>query len=121
MVKPSALVNTLYSIVSTYVEFFFGLAISVLVARQLGPEQYGVYGYLMWLSTLLVTVSSGGVSLGAIKFIAEARADSAQNGVASAGLFGLYRYLQLLQYKRIVFYTVVGVAAAYLLTTLQWA
>lgn len=103
MAKPSALLSTWYSIIATYVEFFFGLVISILVARQLAPDQYGVYGYLMWISALINAVVSGGITLGAIKFIAEAKVT--QLSQPHNKIKQLHQYFQKLLWGRIVYFT----------------
>jgi len=106
--KSSALINTFYSTISTYVEFFFGLLISILIARQLGPEQFGIYSYLIWLSALSMVVINGGVSLGCIKFIAEARANESSNVILS-----IYRYFQLVQLKKLIIYALITFGVIY--------
>ena len=102
MSKQSALKNTLYSTIATYVEYFFGLVISILIARQLGPDQFGVYSYLMWLVTLSIILINGGISIGGIKFIAEARAKD-----VSQDIFPIYRYFQQVQIKKLAVYLLV--------------
>jgi O-antigen/teichoic acid export membrane protein len=124
LIKPNALLSTFYTIIATYVEFFIGLVISVLVARQLGPEQYGVYGYMMWVSTLLVTLINGGVSLGVIKFIAEARAGQVNESrlESSVGdVINLHNYLQFLQFKKSIFFVVVSCGLVYFVSEMQLA
>lgn len=66
--------NTYYSSVSIYFEYLLGLAISILVARSLGVEAFGVYGYLVKVAGILIILTNAGIGIGAIKFIAEARA-----------------------------------------------
>lgn len=111
MAKPSALLSTWYSIIATYVEFFFGLVISILVARQLAPDQYGIYGYLMWISALINAVVSGGITLGAIKFIAEAKATHSSNSEFNTNLSKikqLHRYFQQLLVGKIIYFTLLA-------------
>lgn len=111
MAKPSALLSTWYSIIATYVEFFFGLVISILVARQLAPDQYGIYGYLMWISALINAVVSGGITLGAIKFIAEAKATHSSDGEFNSNVSKikqLHRYFQQLLVGKIIYFTLLA-------------
>ncbi len=97
MTHTNALLNTFFSTVAAYVEFFIGLLISIILARQLGSENYGTYGYYMWLITLLIFVVNGGVSLTAIKLIAESRVvDDAPD------LLSIYRYLAIKQVKSLL-------------------
>jgi len=59
---------------------------NVIMARQLGPADFGVYGLLLWWAVFAQTLINGGVTLGAIRFIAEQRArgeDAASRNVAA--------------------------------------
>ena len=56
---------------STYVSYFLGLLSSVLVARALGPDDFGRYSYVVWLSGLLVLLANHGLTTSAIRFISE--------------------------------------------------
>ena len=58
---------------STYINTVLGFLVSVVVARSLGPHDYGQYAYLVWLSGLLVTIGNNGLSSCGIRFIAECR------------------------------------------------
>jgi len=69
--KRSPLGNMLSSGVASWVEFFLGMLASIVIARSLLPEQYGHFSFMMWCATLFVIVSNGGLSTGAIKFVAE--------------------------------------------------
>ena len=57
---------------STYVTVALGLVVSALIARGLGPEDYGRYAYVLWLSGLLVTFGNHGLGITAIRFTSEA-------------------------------------------------
>lgn len=56
---------------STYVTYAAGLVTSMLIARGLGPADYGRYAYLVWLSGLLVLVMNHGLTTSAIRFVSE--------------------------------------------------
>lgn len=56
---------------STYVSFFFGLIVSAVIARALGPEDFGRYAYVVWLSGVLVTIGNNGLNTTGIRFISE--------------------------------------------------
>lgn len=86
-----------YSLISTYVEFFFGFVLSILIARNLGPDDYGIYSYLFWWLTFFLIIVNGGVSVGAIKFIAEARGRDNQEGV-----FSLFLHFSRIQLKKLL-------------------
>ena len=66
--------NTLHASIGIYVEYFLGMIANVIMARQLGPSDFGVYGLLLWWAVFAQTLINGGVTLGAIRFIAEERA-----------------------------------------------
>jgi O-antigen/teichoic acid export membrane protein len=66
-----------------------------MIARALGPDGYGAYSYLIWLSALALVLINGGVSLGGIKFLAEAR------GTGGHGYIPLiYRKLRNMQFTK---------------------
>lgn len=67
------LVNAIQFSVGSYLEYLFTLLVSIVIARQLGPEQYGLYTLLMWMSSLGVLFANGGITTGVIKFVAESR------------------------------------------------
>ena len=74
---------------STYVAYAAGLVASMLVARGLGPADYGRYAYLIWLSGVLVLLMNHGLTTSAIRFVSESlgRQDS-------AGAQALHRWFQ---------------------------
>ena len=65
--------NTLFSSVGMYTEFVLGMLTSIVIARHLGPESFGVYSALIWLIGLGICVTNSGTASTMIKFIAEAR------------------------------------------------
>ena len=71
--RSRLLSNTLFSSVSIYVEYFLGMLTSILIARYMGPSDFGVYGLIMWLSSLGVALTNAGITSGMIKFVAELR------------------------------------------------
>lgn len=56
---------------STYVAYATGLVVSTLIARSLGPADYGRYAYLIWLSGVLVILMNNGLTTSAIRFLSE--------------------------------------------------
>ena len=102
--RALAVRNTLFSSIGIYTEYFLGMCASVLVARSLGPADFGVYGLLTWLVALGVAIPNSGVGTAAIKFVAELR--SADEGVL---IRPLLRYLHRVLYISLA---VVLVAAA---------
>lgn len=68
-----ALSDTAYGSLAVYIEYLFGLIASILTARALLPGDMGVYSLLIWLVANAVVIANAGITLGAIKFIAELR------------------------------------------------
>ena len=56
---------------STYVSFFFGLIVSAIIARGLGPDDFGKYSYVIWFSGLLVLIANNGLTTTGIRFVSE--------------------------------------------------
>ncbi|KGM39387.1 hypothetical protein JY96_03385 [Aquabacterium sp. NJ1] len=56
---------------STYVTTVLGFVVSIIIARSLGPNDYGQYAYLVWLSGLLVVIGNHGLGVSGIRFISE--------------------------------------------------
>lgn len=56
---------------STHLAYVLGLLGNILIARALGPADYGRYAYLVWLSGLLVLFINNGLNSSAIRFISE--------------------------------------------------
>lgn len=65
--------NTLFSSLGVYTEFALGMLTSIIIARQLGPENFGVYSALVWLVGLGIVMTNSGTASTLIKFIAEVR------------------------------------------------
>lgn len=56
---------------STYFNYALGLVISTLIARSLGPADYGRYSYVVWLSGILVVLANNGLTTTGIRFVSE--------------------------------------------------
>lgn len=56
---------------STYVSFLFGLIVSAVIARSIGPEDFGRYAFVVWLSGVLVQFANNGLNTTGIRFISE--------------------------------------------------
>ncbi len=83
--KKKVLNFTLFSGLSTYLESFVGLVLSVLIARQLGAEDFGRYSVLLMIASIGVALANGGTKTTVIKFMAEARGKG-ECGVARSAL-----------------------------------
>lgn len=68
---------------STYIGYAVGLIVSMVVARTLGPREFGYYAYLVWLAGTLTMLFCNGLTLTAIRFVSECigrdKASEAQN------------------------------------------
>jgi O-antigen/teichoic acid export membrane protein len=71
--RNTAVSNTIYASVGSYAEYALGLVASILTARALQPADMGVYSLLVWIVATSVVVANAGITLAAIKFIAELR------------------------------------------------
>jgi O-antigen/teichoic acid export membrane protein len=56
---------------STYASYAFGLVTSALVARGLGPDDFGSYAYVVWLASLLILIGNNGIAVSGIRFVSE--------------------------------------------------
>lgn len=56
---------------STYVTYALGLLASIIIARVLGPDDFGRYSYVVWLAGLLIVVGNNGLNASVIRFISE--------------------------------------------------
>ncbi len=63
--------NLLVANSSNYIEYFVGLIVSMLIARSLGPSEFGTYVFLIWLVSIAVAFANEGLSLSVTKHIAE--------------------------------------------------
>jgi O-antigen/teichoic acid export membrane protein len=78
---------------STYVTYALGLLTSIVVARTLGPDDFGRYSYVVWLAGMLVMLASNGLTHSAIRFVSESLGRS-DPGSAS----GVHAWLQRRHY-----------------------
>jgi O-antigen/teichoic acid export membrane protein len=76
--------NTLFSSVGIYTEYFLGMVAAILIARHLGPQNYGIYGLIIWFAAIGVVATNSGVTTGVIKFVAELRGAKREDLIAPA-------------------------------------
>lgn len=76
---------------STYVSYALGMLTSILVARSLGPDDFGRYSYVVWLAGLVVVLANNGITTTAIRFVSE----SLGRGSDAASVQGWLRRRQL--------------------------
>jgi O-antigen/teichoic acid export membrane protein len=56
---------------SNYACLLFGLITSAVIARAVGPRDFGHYSYVMWISGLLVIVANNGLPSTCLRFVSE--------------------------------------------------
>jgi O-antigen/teichoic acid export membrane protein len=64
-------VGVLVITASTYLTYALGLIVNVVVARSLGPADFGRYVYVVWLSGWMVLLINNGLTTSAIRFVSE--------------------------------------------------
>lgn len=75
----------------SYVESAVGLAVGVLIARTLGPSDYGHYAFAVWMCGVLIGLGNHALPSSSIRFLAEAR--GAGRGEVASHL--IHRFLRL--------------------------
>ncbi|MGI9424899.1 MAG: oligosaccharide flippase family protein [Hyphomicrobiaceae bacterium] len=99
--------SLLYSSANIYTEYLLGLIVSIVIARSLGPADFGVYALIVWVCALSITVINAGISVAAIKFTSEL---SGRGQTAVLPL--IQRYLARIQLvKGFIFLTIFGLIA----------
>lgn len=56
---------------STYVIYAAGLVVSAMIARSIGPDEFGQYSYLVWLAGVLILIGNNGLTTSGIRFVSE--------------------------------------------------
>jgi O-antigen/teichoic acid export membrane protein len=69
--RQGAFASALLMTGSTYISYATGMLTSMLVARSLGPHDYGRFAYLVWASGVLVIACNNGLTNTSIRFVAE--------------------------------------------------
>lgn len=81
--RVTLLRNAALSTSVQYVESMVGIATGVLIARALGPTDYGHYAFAVWLCGWMLFAANNGINISAIRFVAEFRG-SRQQSIAEA-------------------------------------
>lgn len=71
--RSGTLRNTLFSSVGIYTEYVLGMLTSIIIARYLGPGDFGAYSMVVWLVAMGVAITNSGTASAAIRFVAEMR------------------------------------------------
>lgn len=69
--------------IASYLEAALGLVVGVVIARSLGPADFGHYAFAVWVCGWLILAGNNALTTSSIKFIAEARG-AGQQAVAAA-------------------------------------
>lgn len=85
--------NVAWVAMAGYIEAAVGLLAGVLIARTLGPSDYGHYAFSIWLCGALIMAGNNGLPATAIKFIAESRGNG--RAEVTAALVSRFTRLQV--------------------------
>ena len=83
--------------VNLYSEYFLGLLVSIIIARNLSTEEYGIYSSAIWLAGLVTIAINAGLSITVTKFVAEFKKKNYQQ------LSSLLAFINRVLVKRIAF------------------
>ncbi|MGY0196282.1 oligosaccharide flippase family protein [Leptothrix sp. BB-4] len=114
--RLAALGNALLYTVANLAEYAIGLVVSIVIARTLGPTEFGLFSFAIWLSGTLFFTGNHGSSMSAIRFVAEACGkDDPALARAIAARLGMIQLAGVL-----IVLTVLAIATA-LIRPDQWA
>lgn len=83
--------------INLYSEYFLGLLVSIIIARNLSTEEYGIYSSAIWLAGLVTIAINAGLSITVTKFVAEFKKNNQQQ------LSNLLAFIRKVLVKRIIF------------------
>lgn len=84
----------MFASLAVYADFAAVLAISMIVARTLGPTTFGTYTLLMWFASVGVVLANHGIATGVMKFLGEARGQ--EEPALARRVLGHFERMQLL-------------------------
>jgi len=88
---------------STYVTYAVGLVVSIIIARSLGPDDFGRYSYVVWVAGILLAFGNNGLTTTVIRFVSELLGRDAPDAARSVHGWLLRRQLACLALVAIVF------------------
>lgn len=100
---------------SSYFMYAVGMVVGAIIARQLGPDVYGQYAYIVWISGVFVLLANNGLTVTSIRFVSEALGRDAQDEAKA-----VHGWLLRRQFLSIVATSLVLVAAATWLLPAGW-
>lgn len=92
--KIDLLRNVALVAMASYIESAVGLLAGVLIARTLGPTDYGHYAFGIWMCGALIMAGNNALPTSSIKFLAEARGAGRED--VAAALVRRFLRLQLI-------------------------
>lgn len=104
--RAQALRNTLFSSVGIYTEYFLGMLVSIVIARHLGPHDFGTYSLVIWLVAIGIIATNSGTTTAVIKFIAELRGSGREDLLAP-----MIEYLRRAQHAFLAVVLAIGALA----------
>lgn len=85
-----------FAAINLYSEYFLGLLVSIIIARSLSTEDYGIYSSAIWIAGLVTIAINSGLSITVTKFVAEFRQQCLNS------LSGLLYFMKIQLFKRIL-------------------
>jgi len=76
--------NALLNVARSAVSLLCAVATSVILARTLGPQAMGLYGYTLWIAGVMVAFCHFGLPTALTRFVAERAAVNDRQGMAQA-------------------------------------
>ena len=90
------IIQASFAAINLYSEYFLGLLVSIIIARNLSTDDYGIYSSAIWVAGLVTIAINSGLSITVTKFVAEYRQRCVSN------LPGLLYFMNILLIKRII-------------------
>lgn len=117
----SVIRNSAASVAGQMANLLVGLVSSVYIARMLGKEQFGMYGWALGLCTIAASLANGGLDNVIVRDLARRR-DKAPEYLLSAFLvkavFSSLCYMGILAYLHLRGYSGIQLAVGYLLCSM---
>jgi len=94
-------IQTSLAALNLYSEYFLGLLVSIIIARTLSTQDYGIYSSGIWVAGIITIAINAGLSITVTKFVAEFKKKNPQQ------LGSLLGFIQGILIKRIIFVVLV--------------
>jgi O-antigen/teichoic acid export membrane protein len=100
---------------STYITIALGLVVSAVLARSLGPTDYGRYAYTLWIVGLLISFGNHGIPITGTRFISEGLGRNELGAARS-----LHRWLKQAQWISVTLIALAFTAALPFFQPVDW-